>query len=404
MDYRERADALAPELVGLRRDFHRHPELAFQEHRTAGIVADLLQNLGYEVRTGVGRTGVTGDLENGDGPLVALRADMDALPIQEEGDHEYMSTVPGVMHACGHDVHTSGLLGAARLLAQDKAAGRLPAGTLRLIFQPSEESADEEGKSGATRMMEDGAMEGVEAVAGLHVGAHLPSGQVFLKPGPIMAGSDDITVRIRGRSSHAALPHEGVDAIVLAAQGILAAQQAVSRRLSPMDHGVVTFGQVEGGVASNVVCEEVTLEGTLRYFTEDVRKRLHEGLRGAFQGLEAQGGFPHVEIRPGYPPLVNHDEITEVARSVARQVVGDEGVWEAEPMMGAEDFAILAREAPGAFFWLGAALPDAREHHHPRFDIDEGVIPLGAALLAQVGRTLLEFTPRQAEEPTPRIE
>jgi amidohydrolase len=273
MDYRERADALAPELVGLRRDFHRHPELAFQEHRTAGIVADFLQNLGYEVRTGVGRTGVTGDLENGDGPLVALRADMDALPIQEEGDHEYMSTVPGVMHACGHDVHTSGLLGAARLLAQDKAAGRLPAGTLRLIFQPSEESADEEGKSGATRMMEDGAMEGVEAVAGLHVGAHLPSGQVFLKPGPIMAGSDDITVRIRGRSSHAALPHEGVDAIVLAAQGILAAQQAVSRRLSPMDHGVVTFGQVEGGVASNVVCEEVTLEGTLRYFTEDVRKR-----------------------------------------------------------------------------------------------------------------------------------
>jgi len=389
MNRLERARELRSELSALRRDFHRYPELGFQEHRTAGVVADHLRRLGCEVRTGVGITGVVGELRNGSGPTVALRADMDALPIQEDASHDYRSAVPGVMHACGHDAHMAGLIGAARLLAEDLEEGRLPAGTVRFLFQPSEERMDEEGKSGATRMVEDGAMEGVSAVAGLHVGAHLPSGKVFLKDGAVMAGSDELHIVVRGRSSHAALPHEGVDALVLAAQGILGAQQAVSRRLSPMENGVVTFGQINGGVASNVVADEITLTGTVRYFAEDVRTRLHEGVSGAFKGLEAQGGRVEVGIRSGYPPVLNDKRMTLVARGVAEAVVGSGDLWEAEPMMGAEDFAILAREAPGTFFWLGAALPDAREHHNPRFDIDESVIPIASALLSGMADALL---------------
>jgi len=334
-------------------------------------------------------TGVVGELENGPGPTIALRADMDALPIQEDADHDYRSTVPGVMHACGHDAHMAGLLGAARLLAEEMEEGRLPPGRVRFLFQPSEEGMDEEGKSGATRMVEDGAMVGVSAVAGLHVGAHLPAGKLFVKEGPIMAGSDDLHIVVRGRSAHAGLPHEGVDALVLAAQGILGAQQTVSRRLSPMENGVVTFGQIHGGVASNVVPEEITLKGTVRYFAEDVRERLHDGVTGAFKGLEAQGGRVKVGIQTGYPPLVNDRRVTAVAHGVAEEVVGERDVWEAEPMMGAEDFAILAREAPGAFLWLGAALPDSREHHHPRFDIDESVLPIASALLAGMATQLL---------------
>ena len=389
MDFLERALALAGSLSEIRRDFHRHPELAFRETRTAATVAEKLRELGCTVREGVGVTGVVGELGNGPGPTVALRADMDALPIQEDADHEYCSTVPGVMHACGHDAHMAGLLGAARLLSESMEKGELPGGIVRFLFQPSEEGMDEEGKSGAMRMVEDGAMDGVSAVAGLHVGAHLPCGKVFIKPGPIMAGSDDLHIVVRGRSSHAALPHEGVDALVLAAQAILGAQQTVSRRLSPMENGVVTFGQIQGGVASNVVPDAITLKGTMRYFAEEVRERLHQGVEGAFKGLEAQGGRVEIGILPGYPPVVNDPDVTEVTREVAEAVVGADNVWEAEPMMGAEDFAILAREAPGTFLWLGAALPDAREHHNPRFDIDESVLPIAAALLAGTAESLL---------------
>jgi amidohydrolase len=389
MDFLSRAREISEELIRLRRDFHRHPELGFQETRTAKAVSEELESLGWQVRTGVGITGVVGELTNGSGPTVALRADMDALPIQEDADHDYRSAVPSVMHACGHDAHMAGLLGAARLLSMAREEGSLPNGGIRLLFQPSEERADEEGKSGATRMVEDGAMDGVSAVAGFHVGAHLPAGKVFLKAGSIMAGSDELHIVIRGRSAHAALPHEGVDALVLAAQGVLGAQQVVARRLSPMENGVVTFGQIRGGVAANVVADEVRLEGTLRYFAEDVRARIHQGITGVFSGLEAQGGRVEIEIRPGYPPVVNDERVTRLARDVAESMVGEEDVWEAEPMMGAEDFAILAREAPGVFLWLGAALPDAREHHHPRFDIDEAVLPIASALLAGIASRLL---------------
>jgi amidohydrolase len=385
----ESARLLQDDLVALRRDLHRHPELGFRETRTSALVARRLAALGLRVRTGVALTGVVADLDHGPGPAVALRADMDALPIEEEGEHDYRSTVPGVMHACGHDAHTSILVGAATLLVASRERGELPPGRVRFLFQPSEEASDAEGKSGATRMLEAGAMEGIAAVVGLHVGGHLPSGKVFLSEGPVMAGSEEIRVVVRGRSSHAARPEEGVDAIVLAAQGVLAAQQAVSRRISPRDQGVVSFGRIQGGTAPNVLAERVELFGTLRYFEPRVRERLAAAVRAAFAGLEAAGARVEVTIGPGYVPLVNDALVTAVVASSARSVLGEDAVVPMEPFMAAEDFAFLAEAVPGAFFWLGAALADAREHHHPRFDIDERVLPMGAAVLARSAIDLL---------------
>ncbi len=400
MELLERARSFRADLVALRRDLHRHPELGFQETRTAGIAADAVRSLGFDVRTGVGGTGVVADLVNGEGPMVAVRADMDALPVQEEADHDYASEHPGVMHACGHDAHTAALIGAARLLSWLRAEGALPGGTVRLLFQPSEEGADAEGKSGAQRMLEADAMEGVATVLGLHVGGHLPTGKVFLADGVVMAGSEEIQVEVVGAGAHAAYPEGGVDALVLAAQGVVAVQQAVARRLNPMESGVVTFGTIHGGTARNVLADRVLLEGTLRYFSPDVRRRLVESVEGSFGMLERLGAEVHVRVGPGYPPVVNDENAVAVVREAIRKVAGPEALYPAHPSMAAEDFAYLAREAPGVFFWVGAALPDPREHHSSRFDIDESVLPLCSALLAGAAVALLE-RPRATSAPPP---
>ena len=374
----ESARGLQSELVELRRDFHRHPELSFREERTARAIADRLRSLGLEPRTGVGRTGVVAEIGSG-GPVVALRADMDALPIQEAGDADYRSTVPGVMHACGHDAHMTMLLGAARMLRDALPAGR---GTVRLLFQPSEEASDDENKSGATRMIEDGALDEAAAIFGLHVAAHLEAGRVFLRPGPLMAGSDIIQVTVEGESAHAGRPNEGIDAILLAAQAITACQANLARRLSPFETGVLSIGTIQGGSAENILADRVTMSGTIRYFTDDGRARLHAILRSAFALCEAQGGRARVDIVPNYPPVVNDERMTALARAAVEDALGADAVRTPEPFMWAEDFSILLRRTPGAFFMLGAALDPPREHHHPRFDIDERVLPIGAAALA----------------------
>ena len=375
----EQAHGFANDLVSLRRDLHQHPELSFKEQRTAGVIAQRLEALGYRVQTGVGRTGVVAEIGSG-GPVVALRADMDALPIQEASTVDYRSTVAGVMHACGHDAHMSMLVGAARLLADALAKGH--GGTVRLLFQPSEEASDSENKSGAVRMIEDGAMRGVDAVFGIHIGAHLEAGKAFIRSGPYMAGTDTFTAIVRGKSSHAARPQEGIDAIVLAAHAILACQNAVARRISPLATAVLTIGKVQGGVAENIIADAVSLHGTIRYFDESVRETMHRELRASLSVVDALGGAVDLDLRKGYPPVVNDERMTEIALAAAAAELGADALAPYEPMMGAEDFAFLAREAPGCFFWLGAALNPPREHHHPNFDIDERVLPLGAAALA----------------------
>lgn len=390
-DFLRRARGFHSELVRLRRDFHQHPELSFQEERTAGLAAEALRGFGLDPRTGVGGTGVVADLRIGDDPVVALRADMDALPITETNAVEYRSTREGAMHACGHDAHTAMLIGAARLLTSAARDGGLPPGTVRFLFQPAEEKADAANRSGAAHLVAEGVMEGVGGVFALHVGPHLPSGRIFASPGPVMAGSDTFDARILGLGSHAAKPDCGVDAIVLAAHVLLAAQHGVARRIGPTDAGVITFGTIEGGRAENILADRVSLAGTIRYFDPVVRRRLHDALDRALRVADTMGGRHELELREGYPPTVNDADLAELARAVATDLLGADGALPARPMMGAEDFAILAREAPGALLWLGAAPADRpRELHTPDMDIDEAALPVGAAVLAECAARFLE--------------
>jgi IAA-amino acid hydrolase len=384
----QQATSFENDLIEMRRDLHRHPELAFREHRTADIAARAVEGLGFRVRRGVGITGVVAELGEGT-PVVALRADMDALPIAEANDIGWRSAVAGVMHACGHDAHVSMLVGAARLLADAHRAGRVP-GTVRLLFQPSEESSDEEGLSGATRMIRDGAMRAVDHVFGLHIGAHLSSGRVHISPGPIMAGSDLFTATVHGRSFHAGRPHEGTDAIVLTAHAILACQVGSARRVSPHDEGTLSIGTIHGGFAENVLAESVSVRGTIRYFHEHVRDTLRDALQRGFAVAETLGGRCELEVKEGYPPVVNDEDATALATEAVAAALGHDCIVPFDRMMGAEDFALLAREAPGCFIWLGAGLEPPREHHHPAFDIDERALARGAAILAACALTSLQ--------------
>ena len=378
-----RAQGLSDTLVDLRRAFHRHPELAFQEHRTAQRIAERLSALGIAVRTGVAKTGVVGDLGDA-GPRIALRADMDALPIQEADDRPYASQVPGVMHACGHDVHIASLLGAAELLAQDAAAGRLP-GQVRFLFQPAEEAQDDEGLSGAMRMVNEGAMEGVDAVLGLHVWSEFPVGTIWLREGPATAYPDKFKLVVKGQEAHGAFPHRGFDAISLAAQVITALQTVISRRLDPTKGKVLTVGTIQGGTKDNIMAGEVTMTGTIRTFEPETREALFAELERACGVARALGGDYELTIQPGYIPIVNDPAMTALVRQVGVDLLGAEHVRQAPLEMGGEDFSYFAKEAPGCFFMLGGAAPDEpkRLHHHPGFDIDERSLPLGSALLAE---------------------
>lgn len=388
-----RAKKLNDSLVALRREVHRHPELGFQEERTARLVADRLAELGIAVRTGVATTGVVGDLVPGPeaDPCIALRADMDALPIQEESDVAYASQVPGVMHACGHDVHVACLLGAAQLLAEEAAAGRLP-GRVRFLFQPAEEGQDEEGLSGAMRMVNEGAMDGVDAVAGLHVWADTPAGAIGVREGTMTAHPDKFKLVVKGREGHGAFPQRGIDAIVLSAQVINALQTVISRRLDPTRGKVISIGTIQGGTKENILAGAVTMTGTIRTFDEETRERLLDEMKRACGVARALGGDFELTIVPGYIPVVNDRAMVNLVRQAGVDLLGSENVQELPMEMGGEDFSYFSREAPGCFFWLGGGFPGEpkRIHHHPRFDVDESCLPVGAALLAEVAVRYLQ--------------
>lgn len=385
----QRAQDIYDALVSLRRDVHQHPELSFQEHRTSQLIAERLAQLDIPVRTGVARTGVVGDLGS-DGPRIALRADIDALPIQEANDVPYASQVPGVMHACGHDVHVACLLGAAQLLAQEHAAGRLP-GQVRFLFQPSEEAQDDKGLSGAMRMVDEGVMEGVDAVVGLHVWADLDVGGISLRDGPTTAYPDKFELVVRGREAHGAFPHQGFDAITLAAQVINALQTVVSRRLDPTRGKVLTVGTIQGGTKDNIMAGSVTMTGTIRTFEPETRKTLFAEMERACGVARALGGDFELTIFPGYIPVVNDARMCDLVRRVGSDLLGADNVHEAALEMGGEDFSYFAKEAPGCFFMIGGATPGEppRRHHHPNFDVDERCLPLGAALLAETAMRFL---------------
>ena len=380
----DKAKALHDELIRLRRDIHAHPELGFQEFRTSALVADTLTELGIDVKTGVGRTGVVGQIGTGDGPTIAIRADMDALPILQKSDAAYKSQNPGVMHACGHDSHTAMLLGAAHLLKQSLADGGWQ-GNVRFLFQPSEEAFDENGISGATAMIADGALRDVDAVIALHVASDYPSGQLRFQDGYSLANVDSFKAWVRGGGGHGAYPHTGSDPLHMLSVILPAIYAIPSRRINPLRGCVVSLGQISGGAAPNVIPNEVYIQGTIRSFHDDVREQLWTEVENAFKLSELMGGSYQFQLDKGYPALYNDAEVNSWLRDVAQEFGGETAVLNTEFGMGAEDFAYMAREAKGAMFMLGAAIDDgvARHHHTDIFDIDESVLPLGAAILAE---------------------
>lgn len=379
-----RAQALADQLTAWRREFHMHPELSFQETRTAARVVETLTPLGYRVRTGVGRTGVVAERGAGS-PLVAIRADMDALPIQEANNVPYASRVPGVMHACGHDAHTAIGLGVATLLAQEPLAG-----TIRLLFQPAEEAADEEGLSGAPRMVADGAMAGVDHVLALHVDSMLAVGEIGLEAGPITAGVDTFYVSVIGQGGHGSAPHDVIDPIYLSGHALLALHGIVSRRLHPWAPAVISVGSIHGGQADNVIPERVEMSGTIRFMTRKIQQQIHAEIDRALGVVRALGGDYELKIVIGGPPVLNDAGVTAVLRQVVNDLIGDGHIPEPQREMGAEDFAEMTALAPGAMFGLGCRIgEEVRLAHSPTFDVDERSLPIGAAVLAEAALRLL---------------
>jgi IAA-amino acid hydrolase len=383
----ERAEALQDRLTGIRRRVHQHPELGFREVETACLIGEVLAELGIPAQTGVGKTGVVGRLGQGP-PTVGLRADMDALPIQEENDVAYRSQVSGVMHACGHDAHVACLLGAAMLLAQNP-----PPGEVRFFFQPSEEGQDEEGKSGAMRLVEEGALEEVGAIFALHSYSDLDSGWIGVRSGPICAAVDTAYVTVLGRGAHGAYPERGLDPILLASQVITALHTIVSRRLRPIDPAVITVGTIHGGTASNIIPEDVTFSITIRSFDPEVRRTLQREIDRACGITRALGGDYRLRILEGYPPTVNDGAMAALVAEVGGELLGPDRVVAVDPTMGAEDFSYYLRQVPGCFFRLGTRVPgeEPRVGHNPRFDLDERALPIGAAMLAAAaGRYLAQ--------------
>lgn len=382
------AKAIREELVSIRRDIHRHPELGMEEVRTAGLVAGYLEKLGIEVQRGVGGTTAVVGLLRGDrsGKTVALRADMDALPIKDQKDVDYKSTIEGKMHACGHDGHTTMLMGTAKVLAGMR---RGLAGNVKFLFQPAEE-----GPGGAEPMVKAGVMKGVDGVFGAHLNTDLSVGQIGVRSGPSSAAPDEFYLKVKGRGGHAAHPDQGVDAIVLAAQVIHALQTIVSREVDPVRPAVVTIGTIRGGYRYNVLCDEVTLGGTVRTMDRDLREMIPVRMEAIVKGVtEAMRGGYEMDYRYGYPSVINAPEMEEICRQAAMAVVGETNVVNVPPTMGGEDFAYFAQEAPGMFFRIGggnAARGIIHPGHHPMYDFDEDAIPVGVAVMAMSALRFLE--------------
>ena len=388
--FKGKSDRYGDQILSLRRHLHQFPELSGEEHETSVVVQEKLDGHGIPFTTGYAGTGVLGVIEGGrPGKTVALRAEMDALPIQEENDHDFVSRVDGVMHACGHDAHTAMLVGAGWLLddARDELSGRV-----LLVFQPAEEASP---TGGARQMMKDGVFgeHRPEAAFAQHVSPELPVGQVGIRQGPITGASDRFKVTIEGEGGHASKPHQTIDAIVVANQVINSLQTVVSRDVDPLKSAVLTVGKIRAGTRYNAIAQRAILEGTIRTFSPDtkdtVKERFHTIVRGVAGSMEASARIKYMD---GYPATVNTPEWADRVRKTAQDLLGEDATPEIEPSLGGEDFGRFLLEYPGAYFRLGTAFPDAPEKrrlHDSRFDIDEAALAPGTELLAQLAADAL---------------
>lgn len=374
------AEKLAPRLIEIRRHIHAHPELSGQEYQTAAYVAGVLSSCGLHVQEAVGKTGVVGELKGQgiDERLLAIRTDMDALPIVERTSLDYASRLPGIMHACGHDVHTTVGLGTAMILSQ--LGDALP-GDVRFLFQPAEEIAQ-----GAGWMVADGVMENVSAIMSVHVFPSIAAGSVGIRYGALTAAADDLEIIIRGESGHGARPHEAVDAIWIAAQAIASLQQAISRTQNPLRPVVLTIGKIEGGRAPNVIADHVRLLGTVRSLHPETHASLPQWIEQIVCNIcKTYGATCEVNYRRGVPSVQNDSALTQLVETAAKEAWGSDRVQILlEPSLGAEDFSMYLEHAPGTMFRLGVGYPDRKNYplHHPQFEVDESAIITGVVTLA----------------------
>lgn len=391
-------EAMKPSLIAQRRDFHQHPELSNREERTSRVIAERLRALGLDVvQTGIGRHGVVALLKGGrPGSIVALRADMDALPIQETIEVPYKSRNVGVKHACGHDVHMTVGLGVAEVLSKMRAS---VAGSVKFIFQPAEEGPPAGEEGGAALMIKEGALDNPRpnAIFGLHVMPNIEVGQIGINSGPAMASSDRFTITVRGKKVHGAYPHDGIDTVVVASEAIIALQTIRSRRIDTQEPLVITVGSVHGGNRYNIIADEVVLEGTMRTLSEDVRRRAQEMMRQTLQGV-ASGSGASFEISWGVnnPVTYNDPALVEATLPTIRRIIGAANVTTPRPQMGAEDFSLYQQRIPGFFYFLGVgnrAKGITAMIHTPEFDVDEESLAVGVKVMTNV---LLDYLDRSS--------
>ncbi len=375
----EQAKAIQPWIVGLRRQLHQHPELMYEEFETSKLVQSTLDELGIEYQKDIAVTGVLGTVGNGNGPCVALRADMDALPIHEQADVEFRSQVDGKMHACGHDCHTAMLLGAARLLKENED---LIQGTVKLIFQPAEE-----GGAGGEKMSNEGVLENpaVQRIFGLHVSAELPTGMLAARAGTLLAAAGSLRIVVHGKGGHAAMPHLAIDPVTTAAKIVVELQTIISRELDPLESGVISVTMMHGGEAYNVIPPSMEVQGTIRSLTMDGLKHLQSRVQEIATAIASANGCQAEVSFPGndYPPTLNDEVCWEAGKTAGEEVLGEGKVLEMSPVMGGEDFAFYTQRVPGCFAFLGIGNPDidaTYSVHHPMFKVDEDALPFGSAI------------------------
>ncbi|MCX6564632.1 MAG: amidohydrolase [Candidatus Aminicenantes bacterium] len=383
-DLRKDVEDLSGRLIAWRRELHRHPEVALKEEWTSAYLREHFKKLGLPVKKMAG-TGLRAVLKGRPGgKTVALRTDIDALPLQEEGDKAYRSLNPGAAHACAHDGHMAVLLGVAKLLARRKGAFK---GTVVFLCQPAEEHPP----GGAKPMIEEGALKGVEAIFGLHLWQGMPTGTLGIVKGPMMAQSDNLWITVKGRGGHGALPHTTVDPVLAAAQLVVNLQSVVSRNVDPLKPAVLSFGAVHGGTANNIIPGEVKLAGTVRTLDPKVqalmKKRIREVIDGTCSAFGASADFVYED---GYPALVNDPASVDLVLDVAKRALGEENILAIDPVMGGEDFARYLQEVPGAFLFFGAGDGTKYPHHHPAFDFDEKALPPAAFLMTALALEYLK--------------
>ncbi|MBT3606857.1 MAG: amidohydrolase [Candidatus Marinimicrobia bacterium] len=385
MNIRSEIKDIEKNIIGWRRDFHQYPELGFDEHRTSKIIGEALKEMGLAPQMNVGKTGVTADLTFGEGPTIALRADMDALPMQETSGLDFSSKHDGVMHACGHDGHMAMLLGAAKVLTQN---GDSFNGTVRFIFQPAEE-----GAGGARYMIEDGCLDGVDEIYGIHVWNYQPVGEVGITDGPVLAAADMFEIKIKGIGGHGAAPQGTIDAVVVASHLVQALQTIVSRNTNPLESTVVTIGTINGGHNFNIIADEVTLSGTARAYTEENRNLIKTRMAEIIDGVaKTFGAGISFDYENGYPPTINHTDPTNKVLKAAERVVGEKAGMP-YLSMGGEDFSYYLQKIPGCFFFVGSAPNDQKlfetPHHCSHFTMDERALLVGPSIYLNLVDDLL---------------